>query len=119
MPAGNVDPAMLATFERETIGILDPALRSWALSALLAGLPYEARIRERNRALVAAGEFLGDVSAAERVRLLRSKLQAVRRAIKPAHPDFSTLEGCLARALLARDAVPTERQLRRILDRCN
>ena len=117
MPAGTVDPVMFASFERETVGILDPALRSWALQALLAGLPYEARIRERNRALRAAAELLGDVSATERVRLLRSKLQAVRRAIKPAHPDFSTLEGCLARALLARDVVPTERQLWRILDR--
>ena len=117
MPTGTVDPVMFATFERETVGVLDPALRTWALQALLSGLPYGARVRERDRALVAAAEFLGDVGAAERVRLLRSKLQAVRRAIKPAHPDFSTLDGCLARALLARDVVPTEQQIWRILDR--
>jgi hypothetical protein len=40
MNAGTVDPVMFAAFERETVGILDPALRSRALQALLSGLPY-------------------------------------------------------------------------------
>jgi hypothetical protein len=115
-----IDPVMFLTFERETAGVLQPHLRSWVVQCLLAGLPYPARMRERDRALRAAAEFLGEsLNMAERARRLHSELRKASRSTRPAHPDFSTLEGCLAHALLARDRIPDERQIRRVLEDCH
>ncbi|HTE17304.1 MAG TPA: hypothetical protein VK689_02855 [Armatimonadota bacterium] len=113
----NVDPVAFRLFERESAGVLAPHVRAWALQALLAGLPYEARVAERNRALLAASQFLPEeMSTAERVRRLHAELSAVARSPLPSHPDESTMRGCLAMALLARKNVPNQRQLRNILD---
>ncbi|WP_426751577.1 hypothetical protein [Myxococcus sp. Y35] len=112
-----VDPAMFVTFERETLGVLDPMLRSWALQVMLSGLPYEARQAHRDRALRAAAGFLpADLSLTERARQLHAALSAARRRTRPAHPDLNSLEGCLAYALLARDTVPKWRQLFNVLE---
>jgi hypothetical protein len=115
----NVDPVMFQTWQRETVGILRADLRSWALQVMLSCLPYQARIAERNRALRAASDFLPEgLAMAERVRQLHAALERASRSTRPAHPDLSTLDGCLAHALLARDTVPDERQIRRILEDC-
>lgn len=107
-----VDPVMYRTWARETAGILRPDLRSWALQVMLSGLPFEARMAERNRALKAAAEFLPEgLSSVERARQLHAELAALRRTTRPAHPDMDSLRGCLALALLARDRVPTQRQI--------
>ena len=113
----SVDPVMFQTFQRESAGILREDLRAWTLQVLLAGLAYPARMAERDRAIRAAAEFLPPgLSMAARVRQLHAELCKVSRSSRPAHPDVSTLAGCLALALLARDRVPDERQLRRILE---
>jgi hypothetical protein len=115
----SVDPVLFQNFARETVGILAPHLRSWAIQVLLKELPYGARIAERNRALRAAAEFLPEgLNMAERARRLHAALGAASRTTRPAHPDLSTLPGCLAHALLARDRVPDERQIRRVLEDC-
>lgn len=112
----SVDPVMFQAFQRETAGVVPEFLRSWAIQVLLAGLPFEARIAERDRALRAAAALLGtDLSTAERVRRIHAEMGALARAARPSHPDLTTLHGCLAHALLARDLVPTKRQLWRIL----
>lgn len=108
---------MFATFERETLGVLDPMLRSWALQVMLSGLPYEARQAHRDRALRAAAGFLpAGLTPTERARQLHEALAAARRSTRPAHPDLNSLEGCLAYALLARDNVPRWRQLWNVLE---
>ena len=113
----HVDPVVLRAFERETAGVLEPALRSWALQALMAGLEYEDRLQERNRALRAALDWLPpERSMAEKVRTIRGAMLAAGRSVKPAHPGVDSFAGCIALALLARDKVPNERQLRDILD---
>jgi hypothetical protein len=110
-----VDPFLYRRFWEESRGRLDPGLRAWAGTELLAGLSYSARVAERDRHLRAAGGFFSDLTVAERARRLRAALLRVRRGPKPSHPDSDELEGCLALALLARDHVPGVRALRRIL----
>ncbi|WP_375765669.1 hypothetical protein NR798_28655 [Archangium gephyra] len=112
-----VDPLLFQVFERETVGVLRADLRSWALQVMLSGLPFEARIAARNRALRDAAAFLpAELCMAERVRQLHAELCALARSTFPAHPDPSTLRGCLALAMLARDRVPNLRQLRNALE---
>lgn len=116
----NVDPVMFEAFQRESSGRLPDDVRSWALSVLLAGLPYRARMAERDRALRFASAFLPEeLTMAERVRQLHAELLTVARATRPAHPDLSSMKGCLAYALLVRDLVPKPRQLWNILEECN
>lgn len=111
-----VDPLLFQVFERETVGMLRADLRSWVLQVLMSGLPFKARIAARDRALRDAAAFLpAELSMAERVRQLHAELRALARSTLPAHPDPSTLRGCLALAMLARDRVPNLRQLRSVL----
>jgi hypothetical protein len=113
----SVCPVMFEAFSRESAGILAPHLRSWALQVMLAGLPYPARMAERDRALRAAAGFLPEgLTMSERVRQLHAAMCKVSRSTRPAHPDLGTMEGCLAHALLARDKVPNLRQLWNVLD---
>lgn len=113
----NVDPLMFRTFARESVGILEPGLRTWAVQTLLMGLPLRARLAERDRALRAAAAFLPDsLNTAERVRRLREEMSALERSAMPSHPDMTTFRGCLALSMLARDKVLTERQIRNILE---
>ncbi|MCP3137539.1 hypothetical protein [Pyxidicoccus xibeiensis] len=113
----HVDPVMYEAFARETANILREDLRGWALEVMRSGLSYAARMAERDRCLRAAAEFLPDgLSMSERVRRLHSAMSTMARSTRPAHPDGSTLEGCIALALLARDRVPNVRQLRKVLE---
>src|SRR5687768_12202546 len=103
----SIDPVMFQTFNREAAGILRPDLHHWAIQVMLPSLPYKARMAERDRALRAAAEFLPpDLSMAERVRRLRAELVAASRSTRAAHPDLSTLAGCLALVVLIRERVP-------------
>ncbi|EPX54928.1 hypothetical protein D187_009763 [Cystobacter fuscus DSM 2262] len=108
---------MFEVFARESIGVLRQDLRSWALQVMLAGLSFEARIAERNKAIRAAADFLpADMPTSERARQLHAELCAVSRSTRPSHPDVGTMRGGLALALLARDRVPDVQQVRRVLD---
>ncbi|MCY1078873.1 hypothetical protein [Archangium lansingense] len=112
-----VDPVMYRALERESAGQLPPGLRSWMLEVLMSGLPYADRMRQRDEALQAAAGFLGEgLSVAEQARQLRAAMLKASRAAMPANPQPDSLAGCLALALLARDRVPDERQIRNILD---
>ena len=108
---------MYRRFAQESRDTLRPDLRGWALQILLDGLPYKEKMAERDQAIRAAAAFLpDDLCVSERARRVHAEMSALVRSARPSHPDFTTMRGCLAHALLARARVPNVQQVRRILD---